>query len=46
MKDKGVILQKTYDLSLPRVRGDEGKLLQVFLNIIKNAIEAMKKEEA
>lgn len=43
MKDKGIILQKTYDLSLPRVMGDEGKLLQVFLNIIKNAIEAMKK---
>ena len=35
MKDKGIILQKTYDLSLPRVMGDEGKLLQVFLNIIK-----------
>jgi signal transduction histidine kinase len=43
MKDKGIILQKTYDLSLPRVMGDEGKLLQVFLNIIKNAVEAMKK---
>jgi len=43
IKHKGIVLQKTYDLSLPKVMGDEGKLLQVFLNIIKNAIEAMKK---
>jgi len=44
LKDADIILQKTYDLSLPRVMGDEGKLLQVFLNIIKNAVEAMKKK--
>jgi len=43
MKDKGIILHKMYDPSLPKVMGDEGKLLQVFLNIIKNAIEAMKR---
>lgn len=36
-----ITLQRLYDPSLPRVTGDEGKLLQVFLNIIKNAVEAM-----
>jgi len=43
MKDKGLVLHKTYDPSLPKVMGDEGKLLQAFLNIIKNALEAMTK---
>ncbi|KAF0145718.1 MAG: two-component system NtrC family nitrogen regulation sensor histidine kinase GlnL [Nitrospirae bacterium] len=43
MKNKGIILHKMYDPSIPRVTGDEGKLLQVFLNMIKNAIEALKK---
>lgn len=39
---KGSIsLQRMYDPSLPKVIGDGGKLLQVFLNIIKNAMEAM-----
>lgn len=38
-----ITLQRLYDPSLPRVTGDEGKLLQVFLNIIKNAVEAMPK---
>ncbi len=41
MKNKGIVLSKIYDPSLPKVMGDEGKLLQAFLNIIKNAIEAL-----
>ncbi len=41
MKNKKLILHKIYDPSLPKVMGDEGKLLQVFLNIAKNAIESM-----
>jgi signal transduction histidine kinase len=36
-------VKRFYDPSLPQVRGDEGKLLQVFLNIIKNGIESMEK---
>lgn len=36
-----ITLKKGYDPSLPPVKGDEGKLLQVFINIIKNAQEAM-----
>jgi len=36
-----IMLEKFYDPSLPYISGDEGKLLQVFINLIKNAIEAM-----
>jgi two-component system nitrogen regulation sensor histidine kinase GlnL len=39
----GITLKRLYDPSLPQVRGDEAKLLQVFLNIIKNAVESMGK---
>lgn len=44
MNEKKINLRKVYDLSLPDVVGDDGKLLQVFLNIIKNAIEAMQRK--
>jgi nitrogen-specific signal transduction histidine kinase len=43
MKKAGVTLNRFYDPSLPHVMGDEGKLLQVFLNIIKNAVESIQK---
>jgi len=39
----GLSLKRMYDPSLPQIQGDEAKLLQVFLNIIKNAVESMKK---
>jgi nitrogen-specific signal transduction histidine kinase len=35
------MLTRLYDPSLPDVYGSEDQLIQVFLNIIKNAIEAM-----
>ncbi|UCG77652.1 MAG: PAS domain S-box protein [Nitrospirota bacterium] len=41
IKKKKVVLKRSYDPSLPHVRGDEGKLLQAFINIIKNACEAI-----
>jgi two-component system nitrogen regulation sensor histidine kinase GlnL len=41
LKNSAISLQRFYDPSLPKVIGDSGKLLQVFLNIIKNAVEAM-----
>lgn len=44
MKNKGIILHKTYDPSLPKIMGDEGKLLQAFLNIMKNSLEASGKK--
>ncbi len=37
----GITLQRLYDPSLPQVRGDDSKLLQVLLNIVKNAVESM-----
>ncbi|MBI5887572.1 MAG: PAS domain-containing protein [Deltaproteobacteria bacterium] len=37
-------LKRDYDPSLPPVFGDEGQLKQVFLNLIKNAIEAVGKD--
>lgn len=41
LKNGKISLQRSYDPSLPRVTGDGSKLLQVFLNLIKNAVEAM-----
>ena len=41
LKNVNISLHRMYDPSLPRVIGDGGKLLQVFLNVIKNGIEAM-----
>ncbi|MBI5642054.1 MAG: PAS domain S-box protein [Deltaproteobacteria bacterium] len=35
---------KTYDPSIPDVMGDEGQLTQVFLNLVKNAKEAISKD--
>jgi two-component system nitrogen regulation sensor histidine kinase GlnL len=43
VRKAGIVLKRLYDPSIPQVRGDEAKLLQVFLNIIKNAIESMKR---
>ncbi len=43
MKKSKVVLKRFYDPSLPQIRGDEAKLLQVFLNVIKNSVESMKK---
>jgi two-component system nitrogen regulation sensor histidine kinase GlnL len=43
IKKAAITLKRSYDPSLPQVRGDEAKLLQVFLNIIKNSIESMDK---
>jgi len=38
---RNIVLRKSYDPSLPCIMGDEGKLLQVFINLVKNAVEAM-----
>jgi two-component system nitrogen regulation sensor histidine kinase GlnL len=36
-----VVLSREYDPSLPDVTGNQDQLLQVFLNLVRNAIEAM-----
>lgn len=41
LRRRNIVLRRGYDPSLPLIKGDEGKLLQVFINIIKNAGEAM-----
>ncbi len=38
---KHVIFKEKYDPSIPSARGDKGQLIQVFLNLIKNAVEAL-----
>jgi two-component system nitrogen regulation sensor histidine kinase GlnL len=38
---EGVVLAEDYDPSLPPVSGNHDQLVQVFLNLAKNAVEAM-----
>ena len=40
-RQNGVVLAREYDPSLPEVIGNHDQLMQVFLNLIKNAVEAM-----
>src|SRR5512142_31215 len=39
---EGLNIQRDYDLSLPEVNGDKEQLIQVVLNIVRNAAQAMK----
>jgi two-component system nitrogen regulation sensor histidine kinase GlnL len=41
-RSAGVSIVRRYDPSLPPILGDEDRLLQVFHNLVRNAIEAMK----
>jgi two-component system, NtrC family, nitrogen regulation sensor histidine kinase GlnL len=36
-------VRKNFDPSLPLIRGDRGRLTQVFLNLVKNAFQAMER---
>ena len=38
---EGLIIQRDYDLSLPELHGDKEQLIQVVLNIVRNAAQAM-----
>ncbi len=40
-RQNGIHLAREYDPSLPEVTGNQDQLTQVFLNLIKNAVEAM-----
>src|SRR5450631_4820445 len=37
----GLLIQRDYDLSLPDLHGDKEQLIQVMLNIVRNATQAM-----
>ncbi len=37
-----LVIQRDYDLSLPELHGDKEQLIQVMLNIVRNAAQAMK----
>jgi two-component system nitrogen regulation sensor histidine kinase GlnL len=41
VRQNEIVLTRLYDPSLPDIIGNQDQLVQVFLNIIKNAIEAM-----
>lgn len=40
-RDKEIAVRKWFDPSLPPIRGDRAQLTQVFLNLVKNAFQAM-----
>ena len=41
-RQNNIMLAREYDPSLPEITGNEGQLVQVFLNLVKNAVEAMR----
>jgi two-component system nitrogen regulation sensor histidine kinase GlnL len=41
-RTRGVSVVRRYDPSLPPILGDEDRLVQVFHNLVRNALEAMK----
>lgn len=41
--DKQLQVKKWFDPSLPPIRGDRARLTQVFLNLVKNAFQAMER---
>jgi two-component system nitrogen regulation sensor histidine kinase GlnL len=41
--DKEIQIKKLFDPSLPPIRGDRARLTQVFLNLVKNAFQAMER---
>jgi two-component system nitrogen regulation sensor histidine kinase GlnL len=40
-KERNIVVKKRLDPSLPPIRGDRAQLTQVFLNLVKNAFQAM-----
>jgi two-component system nitrogen regulation sensor histidine kinase GlnL len=42
-RERGVTMIRRYDPSLPPILGDEDRLLQVFHNLVRNALDAMER---
>lgn len=45
-RERNVTVRKRFDPSLPPIRGDRAQLTQVFLNLVKNAFQAMEQTGA
>ena len=43
-KDKNIKFEKNFDVALPLIKGDENSIKQVFINIVKNAVQALQDE--
>jgi two-component system nitrogen regulation sensor histidine kinase GlnL len=43
VENRAVQVKKRFDPSLPPIRGDRARLTQVFLNLVKNAFQAMER---
>lgn len=43
---QGLLIERDYDISAPAVSGDRGRCVQIFLNLARNAAEAMTAERA
>src|SRR5262249_57150692 len=41
IEELSIVVKKRFDPSLPPIRGDRAQLTQVFLNLVKNAFQAM-----
>jgi two-component system nitrogen regulation sensor histidine kinase GlnL len=41
---RGLVIREEYDPSLPPVIGNQDQLIQIFLNLVKNAVEAIERE--
>ena len=39
---KGLVIERDYDVSAPPILGDKEQLIQIFLNLMRNAAQAMK----
>jgi two-component system nitrogen regulation sensor histidine kinase GlnL len=46
VNDREIHIRKRFDPSLPPIRGDRAQLTQVFLNLVKNAFQAMERSGA
>jgi two-component system nitrogen regulation sensor histidine kinase GlnL len=44
--EKEIQVKKRFDPSLPAIKGDRAQLIQVFLNLVKNAFQAMEQNGA